>query len=161
MPYRPNVGAMIFNRDGYLFIARRSDMPSSDKDPDSGIWQCPQGGIDTDEVPDQAVLREVQEEIGTKAVTIIGSYPDWLRYDLPDHLIGKALGGRYRGQTQKWFALRFMGADADIRLDCHLPAEFDAWRWIAPERLFDFDLGFKRNLYATLLPALAPYAQPN
>jgi len=155
LPYRPNVGAVIFNVQGEVLIARRSDMPGAGSPGDDGIWQFPQGGIDENEDPRQAVLREVQEEIGTTDVQIMSEHPEWLSYDLPQHLIGVALGGRYRGQTQKWFALRFTGRDETIRLDTHLPPEFDRWQWMAFDRIFDLDLGFKKDLYRTLHFAFA------
>jgi putative (di)nucleoside polyphosphate hydrolase len=115
LPYRPNVGAVLFNRAGLVFVAHRADLP---KDA-AGGWQLPQGGIDADEDPRAAVLRELAEEIGTDRAEIIGEYPDWLAYDFPDHLIAP-LGGRWRGQRQRWFALRFTGTDSDIRLDADL-----------------------------------------
>ncbi|CAI9120559.1 RNA pyrophosphohydrolase [Brytella acorum] len=153
LPYRRNVGAMLFNARGDLFLARRSDMAE-------GIWQCPQGGIDDGEDPDRAIMRELGEEIGTANAVVLGVYPEWISYDLPDHLIGKALGGRYRGQTQRWYALRFLGTDRDIRLDQHLPAEFDRWQWVLPTDVPDFNLGFKKPIYETLLPALSALAPP-
>ena len=127
LPYRPNVGAVLFNRDGRVFVARRADLPNAEGP--AGGWQLPQGGIDPDEDPRAAVLRELAEEIGTDRAEIIGEHPEWLTYDLPPELVGVALGGRYRGQTQRWFALRFTGEDSDIRLDADPDPEFDAWRW--------------------------------
>lgn len=153
LPYRPNVGAMLFDATGRLFLARRTDLPDD-------VWQCPQGGIDEGEDPETAVMRELAEEIGTSNAQIIGAYPDWVSYDLPAHLIGTALGGQFRGQTQKWFALRFAGTDADIRLDTHLPAEFDLWAWVRPAEVFNYNLGFKRDLYTRLVPVLAALAPP-
>ena len=138
LPYRPNVGAALFNRDGLLFVARRADLPNAEGAP--GGWQLPQGGIDAGEDPRGAVLRELAEEIGTARAEIVGEHPDWLSYDLPPELLGRALGGRFRGQRQRWFALRFTGEDSDIRLDADPHPEFDAcagrgwrscrgWRW--------------------------------
>lgn len=150
LPYRPNVGVMLFNNAGNLFLARRADLPD--------VWQCPQGGIDDGETPEQAALRELWEETGTREAVILGSYPDWLAYDLPEHLIGVALGGRYRGQTQRWFALRYLGQDSDIRLDLHDPAEFTEWRWVAPTDVLSYDLGFKRPIYEKLVPVLSRLA---
>src|SRR5579871_2305506 len=115
LPYRPNVGAVLFNQFGKVFVARRADMPNAEGP--AGGWQLPQGGIDAGEDPRTAVLRELAEEIGTDRATVIGEHPDWLFYDLPPELLGIALGGRFRGQRQRWFALRFLGEDADIRLD--------------------------------------------
>ncbi|GBR68242.1 RNA pyrophosphohydrolase [Gluconobacter kanchanaburiensis] len=148
LPYRPNVGIALFNREGKLFIARRHDLPG-------GIWQCPQGGIDDDEAPQTAALREMGEEIGTQNACILAERAEWLSYDLPQQLIGKALGGRFRGQTQKWFVMGYEGEDADIRLDVHEPAEFDAWEWVEPNALLERNLGFKKALYANLIPELA------
>lgn len=139
LPYRRGVGAVLFNRDGRVFVASRIDTP--------GAWQLPQGGIDVGEDPREAVLRELAEETGTAAAEIIAEAGDWFRYDLPDDLIGKAWKGRYRGQEQKWFALRFSGRDADIDLGAHGEPEFDAWRWVDIETLPSLIVGFKRPLY--------------
>ncbi|GAA4491753.1 RNA pyrophosphohydrolase [Gluconacetobacter tumulicola] len=160
LPYRRNVGAMLFNDRGQVLIGRRTDMQGAGGPMEDGVWQCPQGGIDADEDPEQAVLRELLEEIGTDRAEIIAAHPRWLTYDLPAALIGKALGGRYRGQTQKWFALRFTGTDADIRLDAHQPAEFDAWQWVDLATLPERNVGFKRPIYRILTGDFAAYAQP-
>ncbi|MCE2575007.1 RNA pyrophosphohydrolase [Komagataeibacter sp. FNDCR2] len=158
LPYRPNVGALLFNRQGMVLVARRTDMPGAGGPPDQGVWQCPQGGIDEGETPETAVLRELGEEIGTDAAQIIAAYPQWLSYDLPAHLIGRALGGRYRGQRQQWFALRFTGQDTDIRLDTHQPAEFDLWKWVGLAQLPLLNVGIKKEIYTTLATYFAPYA---
>ncbi|EHH67222.1 RNA pyrophosphohydrolase [Gluconobacter morbifer] len=150
--YRPNVGLALFNPDGHLFIARRADLPGN-------IWQCPQGGIDDGETPQQAAFREMEEEIGTRRATLLGEREGWINYDLPAPLIGRALGGRFRGQTQKWFILGLDGQDSEIRLDLHTPAEFNAWEWVEPTELLNRDLGFKRPLYETLLPDLTAIYQ--
>src|SRR5215813_11823811 len=107
LPYRPGVGLMLFNSAGRIFVARRIDMPSE-------AWQMPQGGIDKGEDPRRAALRELAEEIGTDRAEIVAESPDWRPYDLPTELMGMLWGGRYRGQTQKWFLLRFTGKDNDI-----------------------------------------------
>jgi len=148
LPYRPNVGAALFNRDGLVFVARRADFPNAEGA--AGGWQLPQGGIDTNEEPRSAVLRELEEEIGTGRAKIIGEHPDWLTYDLPPELIGKALHGRWRGQRQRWFALRFTGVDADIRLDLDPHPEFDAWRWVPLRELPGLAVDFKRPIYEIL-----------
>ena len=158
LPYRPNVGAALFSRTGQVFLARRSDQPNAESTP--GGWQLPQGGIDAAEDPRAAVLRELQEEIGTGAATIIGEHPDWLTYDLPPALIGKALGGRYRGQRQRWFALRFEGRDSDIRLDLDPNPEFDAWRWASLAELPGLAVAFKRPIYDVLTTSFARFAVP-
>jgi putative (di)nucleoside polyphosphate hydrolase len=106
------------------------------------------------------VLRELEEEIGTDRAEIIAEHPDWLTYDLPPELVGAALGGRYRGQRQRWFALRFLGEDADIRLDRDPHPEFDAWRWAPLAELPLLAVAFKRPIYAVLARAFAPLAVP-
>jgi len=158
LPYRPNVGAALFSRTGQVFVARRATLPNAEGAP--GGWQLPQGGIDAAEDPRAAVLRELQEEIGTGAATIIGEHPDWLTYDLPPALIGKALGGRYRGQRQRWFALRFEGRDSDIRLDLDPHPEFDAWRWAPLAELPGLAVAFKRPIYDLLAHLFARFAVP-
>lgn len=156
LPYRPNVGAVLFNAAGLVLVARRADMPNAEGAP--GGWQLPQGGIDADEDPRGAVLRELAEEIGTDRAEIIGEHPEWLTYDLPAHLIGVALGGRFRGQRQRWFALRFTGVDTDIRLDADPHPEFDAWRWAALAELPVLAPDFKRDIYRVLAGSFARFA---
>jgi putative (di)nucleoside polyphosphate hydrolase len=158
LPYRPNVGAVLFNRDGLVFVARRADMPNAEGP--AGGWQLPQGGIDVDEDPRIAVLRELEEEIGTRNVAIIGEYPDWLTYDLPPDLLGIAWRGKYRGQRQRWYAMRFLGEDAEIRLDLDPHPEFDAWRWVPLAELPALAVGFKRPIYEILTEAFAEFASP-
>ena len=158
LPYRRNVGAALFNRNGLVFVARRADLPNAE-DP-AGGWQLPQGGIDPEEAPRTAVLRELAEEIGTDRAEIIGEHPAWLTYDLPPHLVGVALGGRYRGQKQRWFALRFTGEDSDIRLDADPDPEFDAWRWAALNELPALAVDFKRPIYRILAASFARFATP-
>ncbi|MCB8878777.1 RNA pyrophosphohydrolase [Acidisoma cellulosilytica] len=158
MPYRPNVGAVLFNRAGRIFVARRADFPNAEGA--AGGWQLPQGGIDEAEDPAVAIFRELGEEIGTDRAEILGEHPDWLQYDLPDHLIGKALGGKYRGQRQRWFALRFTGEDSDIRLDLDPHPEFDAWRWDDLSNLPALATSFKRDIYTVLASSFARFAVP-
>jgi putative (di)nucleoside polyphosphate hydrolase len=155
LPYRPNVGAMLFGPDGRILVARRADLPNAEGP--AGGWQLPQGGIDENEDPRGAILRELAEEIGTDRAEIIGEHPDWLTYDLPPELLGRALGGRYRGQKQKWFALRFLGQDADIRLDLDPHPEFDAWRWAELEELPALAVAFKRPIYEILAVSFARF----
>jgi putative (di)nucleoside polyphosphate hydrolase len=157
LPYRPNVGAVLLNRDGKVFVARRADLPNAEGE--AGGWQLPQGGIDPDENPRAAVLRELAEEIGTDRAEIIDEYPGWLTYELPPELVGVALGGRYRGQRQRWFALRFTGSDADIRLDLDPEPEFDAWRWVELRDLPGLAVDFKRSIYEALVRAFARHAR--
>jgi putative (di)nucleoside polyphosphate hydrolase len=142
--YRPAVGIMLLNRQGEVFVGRRIDMPVMP------AWQMPQGGIDPGEAPRQAAMRELEEEIGTAKAVILGESRVWLKYDLPVELAGGIWGWRYRGQRQKWFVMRFIGTNADINLATEHP-EFDAWQWVAPERLPDLIVPFKRQLYIDIL----------
>jgi len=156
LPYRPNVGAVLFNLAGLVLVARRADLPNAEGAP--GGWQLPQGGIDAEEDPRSAVLRELAEEIGTDRAEVIGEHPEWMTYDLPPELLGVALGGRYRGQRQRWFALRFLGTDADIRLDADPHPEFDAWRWAPLAELPVLAPPFKRTIYEVLAVSFARFA---
>lgn len=158
LPYRRNVGAVIFNAEGHVFVARRTDMQGAEGGPEEGVWQCPQGGIDDQEEPEQAVFREIAEETGMTSLSLLSEYPTWLTYDLPDHLIGKALGGRFRGQTQKWFALKFTGPATEIRLDLQPHREFDAWKWVPLSTLPTLNVGFKRPIYEKLANIFASCA---
>ena len=144
--YRPGVGIMLLDKRKRIFAGRRIDTPDA--------WQMPQGGIDKGETPKQAALRELQEEVGTDKAEIIAETKDWLTYELPGKLHLQAWGGRYRGQVQKWFAMRFLGADADIKLDAHHP-EFDAWKWVTRDELVTLIVPFKRKLYEDVLEEFA------
>ena len=152
--YRPAVGIMLLNRYGAVFVARRIDMPAA-----MPAWQMPQGGIDPGETPRQAALRELKEEIGTDKAEILGESRVWLKYDLPIELAGGIWGGRYRGQRQKWFVMRFTGSDGDINLATERP-EFDAWQWVTPERLPDLIVPFKRQLYIDILTEFREHCAP-
>ena len=145
--YRRGVGILLLNEANRVFVGRRVDAMNS--------WQMPQGGIDAGETPRAAALRELAEEVGTDKAEIVAETRNWLRYDLPAPLVGKVWGGRYRGQEQKWFALRFTGTDADIRLDRHKP-EFNAWQWVEPARLLALIVPFKQAVYAAVLREFAP-----
>jgi putative (di)nucleoside polyphosphate hydrolase len=151
LPYRPCVGLMMFNRFGQVWLGRRTPKWIGDKT--LSIWQMPQGGVERDEAPAAAALRELEEETAARNVEIIGEYPDWLTYDLPDDLLGVALKGRYRGQRQKWFAVRFMGNDSeiDIRGRKGKKAEFDAWRWSTIEEVTSLVISFKRPVYEAVV----------
>ncbi len=148
LPYRRNVGAVLFNRDGLVLVGRR--VAHADGVGPPIAWQLPQGGIDEGESPADAVLRELAEEIGTANATILGEHATWLTYDLPADLVGRAFGGRYRGQRQRWFALRFDGTDDEIRLDAHGAPEFDAWRWVKLCDLPGLAVAFKRPIYEVI-----------
>ncbi len=152
-PYRKGVGAVIFNPDRLVWVGQRIDTP--------GAWQLPQGGIDAGESPRKAVLREVAEEIGTDRVVILDEAPDWLTYDLPADLAARAWGGRFRGQRQKWFALRFTGSDSDIDLAKHGAPEFASWRWADFQSLPDAIIGFKRPMYEALVDVFRVYGPSN
>lgn len=144
LPYRRGVGAVLINSNGLVFAGRRLGAYSE-------AWQMPQGGIDEGESPDQAVLRELEEETGTDKAEIIAESRAWLTYDLPDDLIGVVWGGLYRGQIQKWFALEFTGLDDDIDINAHDKPEFSEWRWVALEKLPGLIVPFKRRLYDDIL----------
>jgi len=146
--YRRGVGVMLVNDQGLVLVARRIDMPSE-------AWQMPQGGIDPGEAPAAAALRELHEEIGTDKAEILAESRGWLNYDLPDELIAVLWGGRYRGQSQKWFLARFTGTDEDINLETEHP-EFLAWRWAAVDELPDLIVPFKRQLYLDILAEFRP-----
>ncbi|HEV7959970.1 MAG TPA: RNA pyrophosphohydrolase [Rhizomicrobium sp.] len=152
LPYRPAVGVMLLNREGMVFVGRRIDQTLEG-------WQMPQGGIDQGEEPRQAAMRELREEAGTGKAEIIAEMDDWVTYDLPAHLVGVAFHGKYRGQRQKWFAMRFKGDDSDIDLHAHEP-EFSAWKWLAIEELPRVIVPFKRDTYAKVIAAFRHLAKP-
>jgi putative (di)nucleoside polyphosphate hydrolase len=137
---------MLLNAARKVWVGRRIDMPNG-----WSAWQMPQGGIDGDETPTQAALRELYEETGTDKAEIIAENRDWLCYDLPDE-IRTGWRRKYRGQRQKWFLMRFVGEDSDIDLKRH-EAEFDAWKWVAPSELPGLIVDFKRPVYEALLKA--------
>lgn len=146
LPYRPCVGIMVINAAGLIWVGRRAGTPNEGA---GGWWQMPQGGIDEGEDPAVAARRELREETGIISADIIGESRDWYTYDLPPDLLGKAWGGRFRGQRQKWFAVRFRGVDSEIDITAQPghEAEFEAWRWIAPGDLTDMIVPFKRAVY--------------
>jgi putative (di)nucleoside polyphosphate hydrolase len=144
--YRPGVGILLINNDHRVFVGRRIDMPAG-----LPAWQMPQGGIDPGEEPRTAARRELHEEVGTDKAEILAETRDWLHYDVPAEIAGGLWGGNYRGQRQKWFAMRFLGQDRDIDTAAHAYPEFDAWEWIMPERLPELIVPFKRRLYLDVL----------
>jgi putative (di)nucleoside polyphosphate hydrolase len=150
LPYRPCVGVMILNREGLVWAGRRIPIGNSEYDGSAQLWQMPQGGIDKGEDPLEAAYRELYEETGMKTVSLLGEAKDWINYDLPPHLIGIGLKGKFRGQTQRWFAFRFEGDDSEIAINpppgCHEP-EFDAWEWKPMADLPDLIVTFKRKVY--------------
>ena len=143
--YRPAVGIMLLNREGNVFVGRRIDMPAG-----LAAWQMPQGGIDPGETARQAAFRELKEEVGTDKAEILAETRGWLHYDLPSDIASRMWSGRWRGQRQKWFLMRFTGEDSDINPATEHP-EFDAWEWVEPQRLPDLIVPFKRQLYCDLL----------
>ena len=140
--YRPNVGLMLINRDRLIFAGRRPKFPDA--------WQMPQGGIDKGESPVEAACRELKEEIGTDRALLLRETPGWISYDLPPGLAPSYWKGRWKGQAQKWFALAFIGRDADIDIAAH-EAEFDAWKWVTSAELIDSIVPFKRTVYKIVL----------
>jgi len=151
LPYRPCAGMMLLNKAGRVFTAKRIDTVVE-------AWQMPQGGIDAGEDPEQAALRELEEEIGTNDVEVIARTEDWLYYDLPDHLLGKVWKGKYRGQKMKWFVFRFLGQDNDINIETDHP-EFSEWQWLAMEELVEKIVPFKRPLYKELIKRFGALAK--
>jgi putative (di)nucleoside polyphosphate hydrolase len=147
-PYRRGVGIVLINAHGLVFAGRRIGMGEQ-------AWQMPQGGIDPDESPLAAALRELKEEVGTDRAEPVGESRDWLRYDLPEDLAERVWRGQYRGQEQKWFAMRFLGSDRDIDLASGHP-EFDAWRWVEPVAMMALIAAFKRPLYRAVLGEFGP-----
>jgi putative (di)nucleoside polyphosphate hydrolase len=151
LPYRPAAGVMLLSAEGKVWVGQRLDNTLE-------AWQMPQGGIDEGEDVEAAALRELEEEtgIGAHLVEMLARSRGELRYDLPEDLIGKLWKGRYRGQRQTWFLMRFLGADSDVDLETPHP-EFRAWRWAAPEELVDLIVPFKRELYAAVLNEFADH----
>ena len=152
LPYRRGVGMMLFSPTGAVFVGQRSDTAAE-------AWQMPQGGIDEGESPGQAALRELAEEIGTDKAEILAESRSWYVYDLPAHLRPVVWGGRFRGQRQKWFALRFTGRDRDIDLATR-HREFAAWKWVKLASLPDLIVPFKRKLYRDLVTEFRRFAEP-
>lgn len=145
LPYRPCVGVMLVNPQGRVFVGQRIDWPEP-------AWQMPQGGVDEGEDARAAALRELQEETGVppELVQIDAETEGWIPYDLPIDIVAKRWGGRYRGQKQKWFLMRFLGADDQVRIDTPHP-EFSRWKWSDPQDLLANIVAFKRDVYARVL----------
>lgn len=158
LPYRPCVGVMVLNRAGLVWAGRRIIDANSEYDGSPQLWQMPQGGIDKGEDPLPAAYRELYEETGMKTVSLIAEAPEWINYDLPEHLIGIGLKGKYRGQTQRWFAFRFEGDESEIAINPppggH-SAEFDAWEWKPMQDLPGLIVPFKRAVYEEVVATFA------
>jgi putative (di)nucleoside polyphosphate hydrolase len=145
LPYRANVGIMVINQAGFVFVAQRLDHYSD-------AWQMPQGGVDPGEDTQTAAIRELEEETGIPAnkVNIIAESSGWIPYELPPDLIPKLWDGKYRGQKQKWYLMKFLGEDTDINIDTSEP-EFSTWKWIDPKALPNAIVPFKRDVYVRIL----------
>ena len=156
LPYRPCVGVMLLNRDGHVFVGQRVGDNPEHVDL-THKWQMPQGGIDDGEDPWAAAVRELYEETNVRSVKRLAEAPDWLHYDLPKEVAKQVWKGRYRGQTQKWFAMRFTGDESEIDIAApggHKP-EFIAWRWEPMQNLPELVIPFKRPVYERVVDAFA------
>ncbi|MVA24258.1 RNA pyrophosphohydrolase [Agrobacterium vitis] len=156
LPYRPCVGIMVLNAQGLVWAGRRIPLLNSEYDGSPQLWQMPQGGIDPGEDPKEAAYRELYEETGMKTVTLLAEAPNWINYDLPPALIGIGLRGKFRGQTQRWFAFRFDGDENEIQINpppTSQHAEFDEWQWKPMAELPDLIVPFKRGVYEQVVAA--------
>lgn len=153
LPYRPCVGIMLVNAEGRVFVGQRLDRRENSGGDEGDLWQMPQGGIDDGEDVRIAAFRELEEEtgIGENRATIIAESATDLFYDLPDDLVGKLWGGRFRGQSQRWVLMRFTGEDGEVRLDAHDPPEFERWKWVEPDALPELIVPFKKRVYRAVL----------
>ena len=142
-PYRNCVGLLVINKNGDVFIGKRIDS-------NLNAWQMPQGGIEADEDPKTAGIREMEEEIGTKNAELIGEMSEWLNYDIPENLSHRLWNGKYRGQTQKWLAFKFLGDDSEINIKTKVP-EFKEWKWENHKNLPSLAVPFKRDIYKKVI----------
>lgn len=163
MPYRDCAGIVLFNRQGQVFMGKRTRNPAADQGDQFAPWQWPQGGIDAGEEPEAAALRELAEETSVISAKLIGRAPDLVRYDLPDDVLGRALEGKYRGQQQQWFATLLTSNDSEINvlspLGSTFAAEFDGWKWVALDQAVDLVVPFKRPVYQQVAAAFADLPQ--
>ena len=164
LPYRDCVGVAVFNKDGNVFLGHRKSEGDPDQSAKEGFaWQMPQGGIDTGEDSLRAALRELHEETNITSVSLLAEAPEWIYYDLPDHLLGVGFKGKYRGQRQRWFAFAFTGNESEI--DVETPAggkfkpEFNAWRWERLSRAPSLIVPFKREAYEKVVDAFSDIPQ--
>jgi putative (di)nucleoside polyphosphate hydrolase len=147
---RPNVGIVLINREGKVWLGRRAATPAPDN------WQFPQGGIDSGEGDFEAALRELREETGVTSVKLLGRTRDWLGYEFPPEHQGSKSSKGWRGQKQVWFAMAFEGDDSEVDLHAHGEVEFDAWRWVELEEALDHVVDFKRDVYRQVIEAFRP-----
>jgi putative (di)nucleoside polyphosphate hydrolase len=159
LPYRPCVGIVVFNSAGRVFVGKRRNGPEHVDA--THAWQMPQGGVDPGEDPWPAALRELREETNIRSVDKLGEVADWLSYDIPRAIVGQAWKGKYRGQTQKWFAVRFTGDESEIDIEhpAGHEAEFTAWRWERLAKLPSLIIPFKRKVYERVVREFAKFAR--
>ena len=151
--YRSCIGITLFNKKGLVFIAERIDI--------AGAWQMPQGGIDKNENPKNAALRELEEEIGTKNVEILSFYDKWMYYDFPQNKSKrKIFHGKYKGQKQIWFAMKFLGKDKEIKIETKNP-EFRRWKWVEFEKTIDLVVNFKKEIYKNVYKKFSNFGHNN
>ena len=150
LPMRIGVGAIVINKDNKIFVGKRKDFPINNK------WQMPQGGVKDGENLVVALKRELEEETSIKSIKILKEIDEWTEYELPNYLLGKIWKGRFRGQKQKWFVLKFTGSDDEINLKTSHP-EFIEWKWVSPENLPKIIVDFKKVLYENLLLKIKPF----
>ena len=146
LPLRTGVGAIVLNKNNQVFVGKRKDNPGK-------YWQMPQGGVDKGENYIDAMKRELSEETSIKNIEILKEIDEWTEYELPNYLLGKIWKGKYRGQKQKWFIVRYLGKDEEINLKTKHP-EFIEWKWIELEKLPGVIVHFKKKLYASLFPKI-------
>lgn len=163
MPYRDCAGIVLFNRDGKVFLGKRKRHPKAGEGDNFAPWQWPQGGIDKGEDAKAAALRELVEETSVTSAKLIGEAPDWIRYDVPDDVLGIALKGKYRGQQQRWFAALLTADDSEIEVLAPMggahPSEFDDWQWVELVEAMELVVPFKRGVYEQVIAAFADLPQ--
>ncbi len=164
LPYRKCVGVMVLNHEGKVWAGRRIKEGNTEYSGSPMLWQMPQGGIDKGETAQDAAYRELYEETGIKSVSLLEEAPKWLTYDLPEHMIGTGLKGKYRGQKQRWFAFRFEGNESEIQINpppVGHAAEFDQWDWKPMTQLPDLIVPFKRDVYLQVVQTFSHLASPD
>ena len=149
LPLRTGVGVVVLNKKNQVFVGKRKDNPI-DK------WQMPQGGVNAGENLVDAMKRELHEETGIQNIKILNEIDGWFEYELPNHLLGKIWKGKYRGQKQKWFVVKFLGNDREINLEVDKP-EFIEWQWLDVENLPNVIVDFKKKVYEQLLPKIRSF----